>query len=81
MHDALVAAPDRVDIGLQPDLERAMTVLTAREREIIALRFGGDLNGREIADVTGLTLSNVQQILSRSLRRMRAELEPVLSRL
>ncbi|MGI9098816.1 MAG: RNA polymerase sigma factor [Solirubrobacteraceae bacterium] len=75
VYDALVAALDRVDIGLAPDLERAMTVLTTREREIIALRFGGELNGREIADMTGLTLANVQQILSRSLRRMRAELE------
>ena len=45
-----------------------------RERELIALRFGGDLNGPEIAELTGLTLANVQQILSRSLRRMRAEL-------
>jgi RNA polymerase sigma factor (sigma-70 family) len=81
MQDAVPAAPDRVDIGLEPDLERALTGLTAREREIIALRFGGDLNGREIAELTGLTLANVQQILSRSLRRMRAELEPVMSRL
>ena len=28
----------------------------------------------EIAELTGLTLANVQQIMSRSLRRMRAEL-------
>lgn len=74
-HEALVAAPDHADIGVEPGLERALAVLTAREREIIALRFGGELNGPEIADLTGLTLSNVQQILSRSLRRMRAELE------
>ena len=45
---------------------------TAREREIIALRFGGELSGPEIAEATGLSLANVQQILSRSLRRMRA---------
>jgi DNA-directed RNA polymerase specialized sigma24 family protein len=42
---------------------------------VLALRFGGDLTGPEIAELTGLTLSNVQQILSRSLRRLRAELE------
>ncbi|MEA2231827.1 MAG: Sigma-70, region 4, partial [Solirubrobacteraceae bacterium] len=47
----------------------------AREREIIALRFGGDLTGPEIAEATGLRLANVQQILSRSLRRMRAVIE------
>jgi DNA-directed RNA polymerase sigma subunit (sigma70/sigma32) len=31
--------------------------------------------GPEIAELTGLSLANVQQILSRSLRRLRAELE------
>lgn len=63
------------DLGLDPDLEAALTILGARERELIALRFGGDLSGPEIAELTGLTLANVQQILSRALRRLRAELE------
>jgi RNA polymerase sigma-70 factor (ECF subfamily) len=72
----IVAAPsDRPSVGLDPDLERALAELGSRERELIALRFGGDLNGPEIAELTGLTLANVQQILSRSLRRMRASLE------
>lgn len=73
-HD-LVQPPDRPDIGLEPDLERALANLGAREHEIVALRFGGDLNGPEIAELLGLTLANVQQILSRSLRKMRTELE------
>ena len=72
---ALVDRGRQPDLGLQPDLERALAGLGAREREIIALRFGGELTGREIADATGLTLANVQQILSRSLRRMRAVME------
>ena len=63
------------DLGLAPDLERALATLSAREREIIALRFGGELTGPEIAETTGLSLANVQQILSRSLRRMRAVLD------
>ena len=46
-----------------------------RERELIALRYGADLTGPEIAELTGLSLANVQQILSRSLRRMRNQLE------
>ncbi len=46
-----------------------------RERELIALRFGGELTGPEIAELTGLSLANVQQILSRSLRKIRAKLE------
>lgn len=66
--------PDISDLGLDPELERALGGLGERERELIALRFGGDLTGPEIAELTGLTLANVQQIMSRSLRRMRTEL-------
>jgi RNA polymerase sigma-70 factor, ECF subfamily len=63
------------DLGLSLDLELALETLSNREREIIGLRFGADLTGPEIADLTGLTLANVQQILSRSLRRMRASMD------
>ena len=63
-------------LGLDPDLEAALARLDDRERELLALRFGGDLNGPEIAGLTGLSLANVQQILSRTLRRLRHELEP-----
>jgi RNA polymerase sigma-70 factor (ECF subfamily) len=69
------AADDQFSLGLEPALERALEELGEREREIIALRFGGDLSGPEIAALTGLTLANVQQILSRSLRKMRATLK------
>ena len=72
----LPAVDDTPDLGLDPDLARALATLGERERELIALRFGGDLSGPEIAALTGLTLANVQQILSRALRRMRAVLEP-----
>jgi RNA polymerase sigma-70 factor (ECF subfamily) len=75
--DEIAAVPDRPSIGLDPELERALAQLGPRERELIALRFGGDLTGSEIAQLTGLTAANVQQILSRSLRRMRATLDRV----
>jgi RNA polymerase sigma-70 factor (ECF subfamily) len=69
---------DRPDLGLSPDLELALNELGAREREVIALRFGGDLQGKEIAELLDLTLANVQQILSRALRKLRTQLdEPV----
>lgn len=74
-HSALVGRADSPQIGLDPDLERALASLGPRDLEIIALRFGGELTGPEIAAATGLTLANVQQILSRSLRRMRAIME------
>ena len=73
--EEIASAPDRHSLGIDPDLERALATLGPRDRELIALRFGGDLTGPEIAEMTGLTLANVQQILSRSLRRMRANLD------
>jgi RNA polymerase sigma-70 factor (ECF subfamily) len=75
--EGLRATTDRPSVGLDPELERALGSLSARERELIALRFGADLSGAEIASLTGLTLANVQQILSRSLRQMRVSLEGV----
>lgn len=64
-------------LGLDPDLATALAQLSPRDREVVALRFGGDLTGPEIADELGLSLANVQQILSRSLRRLRTTLEEV----
>lgn len=61
-------------LGIDPDLAAALDALGERERELIALRFGGDLNGPEIAAMTGLSLANVHQVLSRSLRRLREQL-------
>jgi RNA polymerase sigma-70 factor (ECF subfamily) len=68
-------APDERVLGPEPELARALGRLGERERELIALRYGGDMTGAEIAEMTGLTLANVQQILSRSLRGLRADLE------
>lgn len=76
LEDDLPTATPEPELGIEPGLARALATLGARERELIALRFGADLTGPEIAELTGLSLANVQQILSRSLRRLRAALEP-----
>ena len=74
---ALGHAPGpEASLGVDPALHRALRTLSARDREIVALRYGGDLTGPEIAEMLGLTLANVQQILSRSLRKLREELAP-----
>ena len=65
----------QADLGLEPALASALATLEERDREIVALRYGADLSGPEIAELTGLTLANVQQILSRSLRKLRGELD------
>jgi RNA polymerase sigma factor (sigma-70 family) len=69
------AEPVEPRLGPAPDLEAALGTLDDRERELIALRFGGDLTGPQIAELMGLSLANVQQILSRTLRKLRAEIE------
>ena len=69
-----IPAPEE-SIGLDPRLEAALQGLGERPREFLALRFGGELSGPEIAELTGESLSNVQQILSRTLRSLRAELD------
>jgi RNA polymerase sigma factor (sigma-70 family) len=71
---------DRYSLGLDPDLQAALETLSERDRELIALRFGADLSGPEIAELCGLSLANVQQILSRALRALRERLsEPQAS--
>jgi RNA polymerase sigma-70 factor (ECF subfamily) len=83
--EALPAVAESPSMGVDPDLEIALLTLNPRERELIALRYGADLSGKEIAELTGLTLANVQQILSRALRRMQtvlagSELQQAVSR-
>ena len=69
--------PEATHLGPEPELQAAIGRLTEREREIVALRFGGELKGPEIAAMLDLTLANVQQISSRALRKLRAELDHI----
>lgn len=62
-------------LGIDPRVAAALAGLSRRDREVVALRYGGELTGPEISELTGLSLANVQQILSRSLRRLRVALE------
>lgn len=74
--DRLLPSVDGPEMGgASPRLLAALGELADRDREVVALRFGGDLTGPEIADLLSLSLANVQQILSRSLRRLRALLD------
>jgi len=75
-HHGVPAPPPELP-GVAPPLAAALEQLNDRDREVLALRYGADLKGPEIAEMTGLSLANVQQILSRSLRQLRADLEDV----
>ncbi len=56
-------------------LLNAVAALKDRDRDLIALKFGGDLTNREIARLTGLSESHVGVIVHRALRRLRVVLE------
>jgi RNA polymerase sigma-70 factor, ECF subfamily len=49
--------------------------LDTRERELIALKYGAELTNRAIAQLTGLSESNVGTIIYRVVARLRAEWE------
>jgi len=56
------------------DLLKALKLLEDRDREIIALKFSARLTNRQIAELTGLTESNVGVILYRALKKLKTEL-------
>jgi RNA polymerase sigma-70 factor (ECF subfamily) len=57
------------------DLRRAMSLLDARSRDLLALRYGADLKAREIAELRGLRTNAVEVALHRALARLRVLLE------
>jgi RNA polymerase sigma-70 factor (ECF subfamily) len=63
------------ELTVAAELWSALESLSDRDRELVALRYAADMTGPEIAELMELELANVQQILSRSLRKLRAHLE------
>jgi RNA polymerase sigma-70 factor (ECF subfamily) len=52
-------------------LAALLATLPARERELIAMKYGADMTNRAIARATGLTESNVGTILHRTIESLR----------
>jgi RNA polymerase sigma-70 factor (ECF subfamily) len=63
-----------IDDETRADLLTAVARLSGRERDLIALKFAAGLTNRRIAQLTGLSESNVGVILYRTVRRLRAKL-------
>lgn len=60
------------------DFAQLVTILSqlpARERELIAFKYGAGLTNREIARLTRLSESNVGTILNRTVEKLRIEME------
>ena len=53
------------------EVRRRLGVLTPREREAVALRFGSELNSTEIAEILGVTPSAARMLLHRGIGRLR----------
>ena len=58
---------------------RAMQGLSSHQRQVVHLRFYGDLSLREIADTLHVPLGTVKTWLHRSLLQIRNTLEPELT--
>jgi RNA polymerase sigma factor (sigma-70 family) len=55
----------------EDELRGWLSGLSQREREVLALRYGADLQAAEIGSLLDLSPANVHQIISRALRRLR----------
>jgi RNA polymerase sigma-70 factor (ECF subfamily) len=60
--------------GISSDLSRAMSRLSANQQEVIRLKFQQGLKYREIAAVTGLSISNVGFLIHTGIKQMRKAL-------
>jgi RNA polymerase sigma-70 factor (ECF subfamily) len=79
-------ADDATDIERDVDSERrrvallrALAELDERERAIVSLRYGSELDASEIARVLGLEAANVRKILERMRVRLGARIEALLN--
>ena len=60
---------------LRVDLSEALSKLSERDRELVALRYGADLTARQIGELLDLKTNAVEVALHRALSRLRHELE------
>jgi RNA polymerase sigma-70 factor (ECF subfamily) len=66
--------PER-DLALRLDLAEALARLDVHDRELIALRYGGDLKARQIGELLQMSTHAVEMALHRALGRLREQLE------
>lgn len=74
--DVADGATPEDDLASQSDLARLaalMRRLSAREQELLALKYGAGATNRSIAEVTGLSESNVGTIVCRAVQVLREQ--------
>jgi len=72
------ADPTRVVVAAEQraDVRRAVNELTDPYREVVALRFFGEMSLAEVADATGRPINTVKTHLRRGLERLRQVVAP-----
>ncbi len=77
-HSGLVASAEEQALHSErrAELRAALENLNERSRDLIGLKFGAQLTNRRIAELTGLSESNVGVIVYRAVRQLRRELDP-----
>jgi RNA polymerase sigma-70 factor, ECF subfamily len=77
--EELASVPERFEErlveGLSPELESAMRLLTAGEREVIVLRVVLDLDAGSAAHVLGISATNCTTRLNRALKKLEEALD------
>jgi RNA polymerase sigma-70 factor (ECF subfamily) len=71
----IVEASPEDEAAVESDIARLARLtanLPERERELLALKYGAAINNRAIAQLTGLSESNVGTILSRTVEMLRS---------
>lgn len=56
-------------------ISKALKKLNSREQNIVALKFGGNLKNKEIAEILDITESNVGVILYRTMKKLKRAIE------
>ena len=64
------------DLEAFADLQHALSRLETREREVIRLRFFGELSQRQIAQRVNLSQMQVSRLERRALEKLRAIMAP-----
>ncbi len=70
--DFIIESEDRVEFNEK--LAASIQKLTARQREVIFLRFYNNLDFHELAGVLGMNVQSVRNLLFRSLEKIRKDL-------
>ena len=60
------------DLVERISLSQALRLLSERDRELISLRYGGDLTAKQIAELLETRTNAVEVALHRALARLRA---------